>query len=93
MLNTAQMKPFGRNLLIVLFDCLDFTKESYFLWTFLLLLQGYTSLVANIKSTAVFSEMVDISQGLLYPFCQLDDNKRSVFQVVVSVYQWSLFFI
>ena len=43
-LNTVQMKPFGRNLLIVLFDCLDVTKESYFLWTFLLLSQGYTSL-------------------------------------------------
>ena len=62
-------------------------------FTFVTRIHKFKVLVANIKSTAVFSEMVDISQVLLYPFCQLDDDKRSVFQVVVSVYQWSLFFI
>lgn len=62
-------------------------------FTFVTRIHKFKVLVANIKCTAVFSEMVDISQVLLYPFSQLDDNKRSVFQVVVSVYQWSLFFI
>lgn len=62
-------------------------------FTFVTRIHKFKVLVANIKSTAVFSGKVDISQVLLYPFCQLDDDKRSVFQVVVSVYQWSLFFI
>ena len=62
-------------------------------FTFVTRIHKVKVLVANIKSTAVFSGKVDISQVLLYLFCQLDDDKRSVFQVVVSVYQWSLFFI
>lgn len=54
-------------------------------FTFVTRIHKFKVLVANLKNTAVFSGKVDISQVLLYPFCQLDDDKRSVFQVVVSV--------